>query len=67
MNSLINSARNKFREIVLILASLLVFLQLLVGTFLDLWFGFLIVGLIWVSFKIQGPNSPTGAPGNDND
>lgn len=59
MEKLVNTARGKFREIVLILASLLVFLQLLVGTLLDLWFGILIIFLIWVAFKVQGT---TGAP-----
>lgn len=54
MKSLIDAARGKFQEIVLLLVSLLVLLQLLVGTIIDLWFGILIVAVIWVYMKVNG-------------
>lgn len=53
MKSLIDVARGKFQEIVLLLVSLLVLLQLLVGTILDLWFGILIVAVVWVYMKVN--------------
>ena len=63
MSKLIAAARGKFQEIVLLLVSLLVLLQLLVGTILDLWFGILIVVVIWVYMKVNNVSSTTnGAP-----
>lgn len=63
MSKLIAAARGKFQEIVLLLVSLLVLLQLLVGTILDLWFGILIVAVVWVYMKVNNVSSTTnGAP-----
>ena len=57
MSKLIAAARGKFQEIALLLVSLLILLQLLVGTILDLWFGILIVVVVWISFKVNGTKS----------
>lgn len=53
MNKIAEIFGNKFREVVLILISLLVVLQLVVGTILDLWFGLLILAIVWFYMKVN--------------
>ena len=61
MNKIAEIFGNKFREIVLILIGLLVVLQLVVGTILDLWFGLLILAIVWFYMKVNGTKA-NGAP-----
>ena len=46
--------QNKIKEFALQIACVLIGLQLVVGTIMDIWLGGLVIGILYLTLKVKG-------------